>query len=79
MVGKFVDKNRSHSICTANVELSLRYGSKKKEYFVYKIEGEQVRNTPVASIINLTTSFLRRRKDQRRYLWRASTNIYLAL
>ena len=33
----------------------------------------------MASIINLTTSFLRGRKDQRRYLWRASTHIYLAL
>ena len=34
---------------------------------------------PVACIIKLTMSFLCRRTDQRRYLWIASIDIYLAL
>ena len=30
-------------------------------------------------LLNFTTSFLRRRADRRRYMWRASIGIYLAL
>ena len=37
------------------------------------------RRKPVTCSIKFTLSFLRHRTDQRRYLWRASIDVYLAL
>ena len=44
-----------------------------------KIEVKVSTVMSVASIKNITTLYLRHRTDQRRYLWRASMEIYLAL